>query len=133
MAKRSLVGVLIAAGFMLGAAFGWSIHERRAERDERLVAAVHAVEVAGLCANALGATEGGRPAAAQKLLEMRMVTAVNDAADRIANAAQPNFSIPNLVEGLRRARRYAVSKGLPHVAAECDRVLEFFTKSNARA
>jgi hypothetical protein len=133
MAKRALVAALIAAGFMLGAAVGWLMHERRAERDEGLVAAVHAVEVAGLCANALGATESGRAAAAQKLLEMRMVTAVNEAADRVVNASAPNFAIPNLLEGLKRARLYAAAKGMPQVVGECDRVLEFLMKSNARA
>ena len=133
MAKRGLVAVPIAAGFILGSAFGWWIHERRAERDERLIAAVHEVEVAGLCANVLGATEAGRSATAQKLLEMRMISAVNHAADRVTNASVPSLAIPDLVEGLKRARRYAVAKGMAQVVWECDRVLEFLTKSNARA
>ena len=62
-----------------------------------------------------------------------MTSAVNEAAEQVGTASSPGLAIPNLIEGLNRARRYAVAKGMPEVAEKCDRVLRFLTMSNARA
>jgi hypothetical protein len=130
MGKRTMLAVLTVGAFLIGGTAGWRIHAIRAERDERLMAALNAVGVAGLCANALRAARDGRAATVQDLLEMRMVSAVDQAADRVGNASSPDQAIPNLIEGLKRARSYAVEKGMTQVVEKCDHVLEFLTKSS---
>jgi len=133
MSKRSTVAVLVVASFLIGLAMGWRFRGSRSERDAGTVAVVRAVEVAGLCANALGAAEGGRAANLQRLLEMRMANAIDEGAERVDSASSPSLALPNLIEGLSRARQYAAARGMPETVRKCDRLLEFLAKSNARA
>jgi hypothetical protein len=130
--KKVLVAALIVGAFLVGSGFGWWSRGSQAERDAQLLAAVRSAEVAGLCANVLGATEDRRTATAQELLEMRMVSAVTEAAENVDRASHPQLAFPNLVEGLKRARRYAFEKGMPDVVGKCDRVLAFFATRDAR-
>ena len=120
MNKRVAVTVLVVVSFLAGSALSWWIRGYRVERERGSVAVVRAAEVAGLCANALGVAEQGRNAALQKLLETRMTSAVNEAAEQVGWASPPGFPVPNLVEGVNRARRYAVANGMPEVAGKCD-------------
>jgi hypothetical protein len=130
MKKRTMLAVLTVGAFLIGSAAGWRIHAMRAERDERLTAALNAVGVAGLCAGALLAAQEGRAATVQGVLEWRMVSAVDQAADKVANASSPDLAIPDLIEGLKRARSYAAEKGMTPVVEKCDHVLEFLAKGS---
>jgi len=133
MGKGKTLTVLVAVALLAGSAFGWWMRGRLSEAERESTAALRSVEIAGLCANALRASEAGRSDTVQRLLEARMASAVSDAADRVGNASPPGLAIPNLIEGLRRARQYALENRLPDVVIKCDRVMEFLTKSNARA
>ena len=62
-----------------------------------------------------------------------MASAVNEAADRVGNASQPDSVITEAIESLKRTRQYALGKGMAEVVAKCDRILEILVKSNARA
>src|SRR5215471_5919991 len=110
MTKKVAVLISAAASFLVGSGLGWWVHADLAERDVGLVAIVREAEVAGLCANALGAADEGRSSALRVLLEMRMANAVAGAADRLDRASPIRLAIPNLIEGVRRAHRYAVAK-----------------------
>jgi hypothetical protein len=132
MTRRSTVAVFVVVSFLIGSVFGWCLRGTHAEKERGSIVVVDAIGVAGLCADALGAAEEGRTATLQKLLEMRMTSAVNEAAERVGAASSPGFAVPNLVEGLNRARRYAVAKGMREVVGKCDRLIEFLTKGNGR-
>jgi hypothetical protein len=125
--------VLVAASFMVGAATSWWLREYRADRYQSLVVVVHEAEVAGLCANALAAGEKGKVAVVQRLLESRMSNAVREAAARVGSASPPDLAVPNLIEGVNRTRRYAMANGMSGVVGNCDLLLGFLMKSNARA
>ena len=133
MAKRSTVAVLVVPSFLIGSALSWWLQGTRSEKERGSLVVVHEVEVAGLCANALQAVEQGRTATVQKVLETRMASAVNYAAERVGNASPVGFPVPELVEGLNRARRYAAAKSMSELVRNCDRLLEFLTRSNVRA
>jgi len=133
MGKRTAIAVLSATSLMAGVALGWWLHAEQREKSDGLIAVVRSIEVAGLCANALGAAEDGRVTTLRSLLEMRLTSAVNEAAARIGRASTPGFPVPNLIEGLEHAQQYAVSKGMRDVAAKCQRVLEFLARDRVRA
>jgi hypothetical protein len=130
---RLIIPLSIAASFAVGLALGWSIQQRRSEESQALVAVVHEAEVASLCASVLDAAETGRSDTSRKVLEMRLASAVNLASERLKFASQPSFPLPELVEGVSRARRYALFQGMPNIVANCDRLIEFLRRGNARA
>jgi len=132
MTRRSIAAIFVAAAFLVGSVFGWVFQRSRSERLNAAVVVVNEVGAAGLCADALQAIEDGKTATLQKLLEQRMTSAVNYATERVGDASPVGFPVPNLVEGLNRARRYAVAKGMPDLIDKCDRLLTFLT-SNVRA
>jgi hypothetical protein len=41
--------------------------------------------------------------------------------------------VPNLIESVNRTRRYALQNGMSEVVGNCDVLLGFLMKSNARA
>src|SRR5262245_36546456 len=133
MGKRTAMAVLSAVSLIAGMALGWWLHAVEREKSDGLIAVVRSAEVAGLCANALGAVEDGRASTLRSLLENRLSSAANEAAARIGRASSPGFPVPNLVEGLEHARQYAMSKGMRDVAANCQRVLEFLARDRVRA
>src|SRR5262245_53971296 len=133
MGKRAAMAVLSLTSLMAGVGLGWWLHAVQREKSDGLVAVVRAVEMAGLCANALGAADDGRTSTLRSLLEMRMSSAVNEAAARIGRASTPGFAVPNLIEGLTHAQQYAVSKGMRDVAGKCERILEFLARDRVRA
>jgi hypothetical protein len=133
MNKRITVAVLIVLSFSIGSALGWWLQGNRAGKYRASLMVAGESEVAGLCANALWAAGDGSTATLQKLLERRMTSAVNEAVKRTGTASPPDIAVPDLIDGVNRARRYAVAKGLPEVVAKCDRLLEFLTKNIVRA
>jgi len=127
------MAALSIISLMAGVTLGWWLHAVEKEKSDGLIAVVRSAEVAGLCANALGAVEDGRASTLRGLLENRLNSAVNEAAARISRASSPGFPVPNLIEGLEHAQQYAMSKGMRDVAAKCGRVLEFLARDRVRA
>src|SRR5262249_56305337 len=123
MGKRTSMAALSIISLMAGVTLGWWLHAVEKEKSDGLIAVVRSAEVAGLCANALGAVEDGRASTLRSLLENRLSSAANEAAARIGRASSPGFPVPNLVEGLGHARQYAMSEGIRHVAAQGQRGL----------
>lgn len=107
---------------LLGGGLGVGLERRRAAADRRLTAAIQQIGVAGLCADALRAAAEARPETERRLLERRMASALEQADEMLVGAAQPDLPIPNLIEGVKRARQYAASNTLPDVVKSCDRV-----------
>ena len=130
---KTAVASLMVMSFVIGSASAWWLMEARSEKEQGSLVVLHAVGVAGLCANALNATEQGRADVVRKMLQAQMASAVSEAAQHIEVAGSPGLAIPNLVEGLSRARQYAIVNGLPEVVEQCDVVLRFLARSNARA
>lgn len=126
MRQRAAVVILIGGAFALGLLLGWRVQLGRGNRNERLNAATQAAAVADLCVNVLTAEEGGRQTVAARLLESRMISEIRYADAQIGDAAPPDFAMPETIEGIRRARRYAAAKGMADVAEECDRLIKFF-------
>jgi hypothetical protein len=84
----------------------------RIERDVREFWAGRALNKVAGKPGGRGARHGdGRAATAQKLLEMRMVAAVSEAAENAGRASQPEFAFPNLLEGLERAASVCSGEG----------------------
>jgi hypothetical protein len=131
--KMQSAAVFIVASFLIGLVLGWSIQQSRSAKSRALVGVVHEAEVASLCANALGTAEAGEGDATRKLLEMRLASAVRLASERLEAASLPDFPLPELVEGVSRARRYAVSQRMPDIVRNCDRVIEFLKRGDAQA
>ena len=94
MTKMATIGLGIAVSFALGCVVGWYLQLGRSNREQASISVVHEVEVAGLCAGALETAEQGKAAKLQNILETRMTSAVNFAADRVTDAAPVGFPVP---------------------------------------
>lgn len=105
----------------------------RIERDVREFWAGRALNKVAGKPGGRGARHGdGRAATAQKLLEMRMVAAVSEAAENAGRASQPEFAFRTCSKAWNGPRRYALAKEMPDVVGKCDRVLAFLANGNAR-
>lgn len=124
-----LVALVSVAVGVLAGVFLERHHETA---EQRLRMALHEVEVAGLCANALRTREA-RPETERRLLELRMTSALTEADKSLVGAAQIPIAIPDLIEGVRRARQYAASKDMRAVVTECDRLLAALARRKERA
>ena len=133
MTRGLPIAVSVVASLLIGSALGWYLRGSHPGEDRGSVAVVHEVEVAAFCSAALQISQEGRTAALHELLEGRMISALGNAADRSAGAAAIGFPVPEMIEGITRARRYAVANGMPEAVGKCDRILEFLARSNARA
>ena len=131
--SKTAAASLMVMSFGFGSVSAWRLMAARSEKEQGSLVVLHAVEVAGLCADALSAADHGRADVVQRVLQARMTSAVKEAAQHVGVADPAGFAIPNLVEGLSRARQYALVRGLPDVVEQCDAVLHFLAKSNARA
>src|SRR5262245_37496665 len=122
--NRAFAVMCIVSG-LIGGVIGASVESQRRDGEARVTAAVHSVETAGLCANSLDALDQARPDKQRLILERRMESAIDYADRSLEGIRDPKIgiAIPNLIEGLRRARQYAEGQGNRDVVAKCDRVL----------
>jgi len=123
--NRVSVVVISLVAAVIGGVVGTRLERQREADDQRLTAALGAVKTAGLCANSLRALDEGRAETQRLILETQMAMAVEQADQNLgpADNAKIGLSIPNLIEGVRRARQYAESKGNRDLVTKCDRVL----------
>jgi len=123
--NRVSVVVISLVAAVIGGVVGTRLERQREGDDERLRAGLGAVKTAGLCADSLRALDEGRAETQRLILETQMAMAVEEADQDLGRAgdAKIGLSIPNLIEGVRRARQYAESRGNRDLVAKCDRVL----------
>jgi hypothetical protein len=100
--------ILIAAvAALAGGAFGFLAGNFQAERQGEALALAHALEKTALCANALNSLTGSDEPIATRLLDQQLRLAL-ESVDRYSVAASGiRPMIPNLVDSLRRAAKYA--------------------------
>ena len=124
MNRLSLALIALVAA-VLGGMIGARLERQRDTNDQDLRTALVAVESAGLCANSLRALDEGRLEVQRHILESQMEAAVGRADQKLTGVRDPKIgmAIPNLIEGVRRARQYAEIKGHLDLVAKCDRVL----------
>ena len=124
MTRTSVVVIaLVSAG--IGGLVGARLEEHRRAADAKVTLALRAVETAGLCAASLRALDEGRADKQRLILEDQMGWSMEAAERDLEGIREPKFgiAIPNLIEGVRRARQYAEGKGKRDLVERCDRVL----------
>lgn len=107
MRVGSVIVVLVALG--AGAAGGWMMRGRAAERELRQVVLVDDVGQIGLAADALASLKANRAETVERLMFDRMRSAAHEAQEALAAGAHmpADLPTPNLVEGVRRAATLA--------------------------
>ena len=93
-------------------------HRRASRQSAEAVALAHALEKTALCANGLNLLADGRQDRTARLLASQLRSAVQSAQEHRRAAAEVPFEIPNLLDGVRRARVYAERSGDVQLARE---------------
>jgi hypothetical protein len=102
--KKIMLGTLVLATVAVSSYWVGYAH---AQRGLEGVTLAQALESTALCANGLNTLAQDREQTTAKLLDHRLRSAV-DTAERLSSAGvQLDGPIPNLVDGLRRAKQYA--------------------------
>ena len=108
-------GILV---LVIATAVSYEAGHRRASRQSAEVALAHALEKTALCANGLNLLADGRQDTTARLLASQLRSAVQSAHEHRKAAADVPFEIPNLLDGVRRARVYAERTGDVQLARE---------------
>lgn len=122
---KTTILVLIAAA--VAGACGFAIGHSQAERQGEALALAHALEKTGLCANALNMLAGPENTTSVRMLDQQLRLALGNAERYSASASRIRTMIPNLVDALRRARRYAEGIGdrqLAQRTSDLERTIE---------
>lgn len=109
--------LLVVAIFALGAAAGFSAGRWTSNRDLNAMVLAGELETISLCANGLNSLDA-QPVRTVRLLDYRLRSAVKNATQQSGASAAIETAIPNLMEGLNRAKRYAERKGDTKLAAD---------------
>jgi hypothetical protein len=122
---KSFVLAITLVSAAVGGFVGAKVEGHLRDDDDRVMLGIRSINTAGLCVNALRALEEGRTEKQKRILEDRMEWSVSSADEMLGGIREPKIgiSIPDLIEGVRRVRQYAESKGNHEVVAKCDRVL----------
>jgi len=123
--NRASIALIAVVAAVIGGLVGARLERQQEADDQKIKAALGAVEAAGLCASSLRALDEGQLDTQRRLLESQMEMAVGRADQELAIFHEPKIGMPSpdLIEGVRRARQYAESKGNRDLVAKCDRVL----------
>jgi hypothetical protein len=101
--KKLLLAVVISGVAISAYLAGYA----QARKEHQAMALGRALENTSLCANSLNALAQDRQQTTTKLLDLQLRSAVDNAEQLSRAGAQIDMPIPNLIDGLRRAKQYA--------------------------
>lgn len=102
---RPAVFILIAA--VIAGTAGYFLGHCQAEREGEALALAHALEKTSLCANALNTLDNVSGTTTARLLDHQLRSALAEVERYSASAPRIHTMIPNLLDALRRAAKYA--------------------------
>ncbi len=99
--------LLVVIGIVVVAAGAYAAGYTKAMREHRLTSLAQALATTTLTANTLNSLAADRQPLATKLLVWHLRSSITEAERAVAAGGDVPVSIPNLVDGLRRANVYA--------------------------